>query len=224
MLIPMTHLQLAVLVDSSNPILRYFVRIFRQDPFRGIYEPNAFDLAILIPYFTILIILSIYGIHRYLLAYAYLKNKKNAPRPLKKFEQLPPVTIQLPIFNERYVVERLLEAVTRIEYPRQLLQIQVLDDSTDDTRIVTPRLVSEYARSGCPITYHHRDHRDGFKAGALAEGARSLDVDQPALFDFDRSGSDPAGWPLRDRTRGPELLRPVLQFQRHWRNVAPHRH
>jgi cellulose synthase/poly-beta-1,6-N-acetylglucosamine synthase-like glycosyltransferase len=181
----MTHLEMAILIGASNPILRYFVRIFRQDPFRGIYRPNAFDFSILIPYFTILIILSIYGIHRYLLAYTYLKNKKNAPRPLKKFEQLPPVTIQLPIFNERYVVERLLEAITRIDYPRELLQIQVLDDSTDDTRIVTPRLVSEYARAGHPITYHHRDHREGFKAGALAEGMKSATGEFIAIFDAD---------------------------------------
>src|SRR6266513_3652244 len=102
-------LLLACLIAPKNPVVRYILQVFHRDPFRGLYYPNAFDLAILIPYFTILIILSIYGIHRYLLAYAYLKNKKNAPRPLKKFEQLPPVTIQLPIFNERYVVERLLE-------------------------------------------------------------------------------------------------------------------
>src|SRR5208283_3747940 len=125
-----------------------------------------------IPYFTILGILSIYGIHRYFLTYLYLKNKQKAPKPGRQFEQLPRVTIQLPIFNERYVVERLLEAITRIDYPRALLEIQLLDDSTDETRFVASRLVSEYARAGHPISYYHREQREGFKAGALAEGLR----------------------------------------------------
>jgi cellulose synthase/poly-beta-1,6-N-acetylglucosamine synthase-like glycosyltransferase len=181
----MNHLKLAVLVDPSNPLWRYVLHIFRDDPFREIYRPNVFDLLILIPYFTILIILSIYGIHRYFLAYAYLKNKKNAPRPQRQFEHLPPVTIQLPIYNERYVVERLLDAVTRIDYPRELLQIQVLDDSTDETRMVAPRLVSEYTSAGHPIMYHHRDNREGFKAGALAEGMGSATGDFIAIFDAD---------------------------------------
>ena len=179
----MIHLYLAVL--ATNPIIRYVLRIFHKDPFRGLYQPNAFDLLILVPYFSILIVLSIYGIHRYFLAYTYLKNRHRAPRPLKIFEPLPRVTVQLPIYNERYVVERLLEAVTRIEYPRELLEIQVLDDSTDETRMVTSRLVSEYARAGHPITYHHRNARQGFKAGALAEGMKCAKGELIAIFDAD---------------------------------------
>ena len=120
-------------------------------------------------------ILSIYGIHRYFLTYLYLKNKQKAPKPQKHTGPLPRVTIQLPIYNERYVVERLLEAVTRIDYPRALLEIQLLDDSTDETRFVASRLVSEYARAGHPVSYHHRDNREGFKAGALAEGLKQCE-------------------------------------------------
>src|SRR5208283_855542 len=138
-----------------------------------------------IPYFTILGILSIYGIHRYALTYLYLKNKQKAPTPPKHSGPLPRVTIQLPVFNERYVVERLLEAVTRIDYPRALLEIQLLDDSTDETRFVASRLVSEYAQAGCPISYHHRDHREGFKAGALAEGLKHSSGELIAIFDAD---------------------------------------
>ena len=169
----------------SNPLARYVYLVFHKDPFRGVYRANAFDLSILIPYFSILIILSIYGIHRYFLTYLYLKNKRKAPKPAAQFSTLPRVTIQLPIFNERYVVERLLEAVTHIDYPRALLEIQVLDDSTDETRFVASRLVSEYARTGYPVSYHHRDNREGYKAGALAEGMKSSSGEFIAIFDAD---------------------------------------
>src|SRR5271157_2547335 len=181
----MFHLYLATLILEPNPVVKYFHNLFFRDPFRGLYEPNAFDVSILIPYFVLLGILSIFGAHRYGLIYLYLKNKKNAPKPAGTFAQLPRVTIQLPIFNERYVVERLIEAIARIDYPPELLDIQVLDDSTDETVIVASRLVSEYARSGCPITYHHRGNREGFKAGALAEGMKTAKGEFIAIFDSD---------------------------------------
>jgi len=181
----MFHLYLATLVLDPNPVVKYFHNLFFRDPFRGLYEPNAFDVSILIPYFVLLGILSIFGAHRYGLIYLYLKNKKNAPKPAGTFTQLPRVTIQLPIFNERYVVERLIEAVAHIDYPPELLDIQVLDDSTDETVMVASRLVSEHARSGCPITYHHRGNREGFKAGALAEGMKTVKGEFIAIFDSD---------------------------------------
>ncbi len=181
----MAHYLLASLIVSPNPVLRYLQRIFHNDPFQGIYRVNAFDLSILIPYFTILVILSIYGIHRYYLTYLYLKNRHKAPKPAGRFETLPRVTVQLPIYNERYVVERLLEAVTRLDYPRELLEIQVLDDSTDETRLVASRLVGEYARTGHPVSYHHRENREGFKAGALAEGQKKATGEFIAIFDAD---------------------------------------
>jgi cellulose synthase/poly-beta-1,6-N-acetylglucosamine synthase-like glycosyltransferase len=181
----MHELLFAVLVAPANPLVKYFYKVFHKDPFRGIYHANGFDLAILIPYFTILIILASYGIHRYCLVYLYVKNRSKAPKPLKRFDALPRVTIQLPIYNERYVVERLLQTVTRVDYPRELLEIQVLDDSTDETRFVSSRLVSEYARAGHPITYHHRDNREGFKAGALAEGMKTATGEFIAIFDAD---------------------------------------
>ena len=164
---------------------RYFTSLFHKDPFRGIYHVNAFDLSILIPYFAVLSILSIYGIHRYFLTYLYVRNKQKAPKPAKRTGPLPRVTIQLPIYNERYVVERLLEAVTRVDYPRDLLEIQLLDDSTDETRFVASRLVSEYARAGYPVSYFHRDNREGFKAGALAEGLKHASGELIAIFDAD---------------------------------------
>src|SRR2546430_1212472 len=178
-------LLLACLIAPKNPVVRYILQVFHRDPFRGLYHPNAFDLAILIPYFTILIVLSVYGVHRYYLTYLYLKNRRKLPKPRGTFERLPRVTIQLPMYNERYVVERLLEAVTRIDYPRELLEIQVLDDSTDETQTVCSRLVSEYARAGLSIFYHHRDHREGLKAGALAEGLKAATGEFIAIFDAD---------------------------------------
>jgi cellulose synthase/poly-beta-1,6-N-acetylglucosamine synthase-like glycosyltransferase len=176
---------LAAFITHSNPVAHYFYLIFHNDPFQGIYQPNAFDLSIEIPYFTILIILSLYGIHRYCLTYLYLKNRRNAPRPAKPFAELPRVTVQLPVYNERYVVERLLEAASRLDYPRDRLEIQVLDDSTDETRLVSARRVGEYARNGVPMRYLHRDTRRGFKAGALEEGLERSTGEFIAIFDAD---------------------------------------
>ena len=181
----MDYLLLLILPLHSSQLGRYINSIFHKDPFRGIHHVNAFDLSILIPYFTILGILSIYGLHRYFLTYLYVKNKQKAPKPQKYSGPLPRVTIQLPIYNERYVVERLLEAVTRVDYPRALLEIQLLDDSTDETRFVASRLVSEYARAGHPVSYYHRDNREGFKAGALAEGLKHASGELIAVFDAD---------------------------------------
>ena len=177
--------QLSFLLASGNPVLHYIHRIFQKDPFQGLYKPNAFDLTILIPYFTVLIILSVYGVHRYHLTWTYLRHKQNAPTPRKTFEALPKVTVQLPIYNERYVVERLLEAVTRIDYPRELMEIQVLDDSSDETTIVASRLAGEYARAGHRVVYLHRDHRTGFKAGALEAGLTHAQGEFILIFDAD---------------------------------------
>ena len=140
----------------------------------------------LIPYFTVLLILSVYGLHRYDVIRTYFKHRKNATgEPPRRFEQLPPVTIQLPLYNERYVVERLIDEVVKIEYPKELLQIQVLDDSTDDTAPFAEALVERYRNMGYPIEYHHRTNRHGFKAGALQEGLKTATGEVVAVFDAD---------------------------------------
>ena len=95
------------------------------------------------------------------------------------------MTIQLPLFNERYVVERLVEEIVKIDYPKELLQIQVLDDSTDDTAPFAGALVERYRALGYPIEYHHRTNRHGFKAGALQEGLESATGEFVAVFDAD---------------------------------------
>src|SRR5215467_4404009 len=122
-----------MLALAVSPTARLVNSLF-DDTFAGVYQLSWFDWAILIPYFTILVVLSIYGVHRYDVIRTYFKYRKKATgEPAGRFAQLPPVTIQLPIYNERYVIERLIDVVTKIEYPKGLLQIQVLDDSTDDT-------------------------------------------------------------------------------------------
>lgn len=156
------------------------------DTFKGLHHLAPFDYAILIPYFTVLIVLSFYGLHRYKVIHEYFKHKKKfagvTPTP---FAELPRVTIQLPIFNERFVVERLLEETTKMDYPRHLIQFQVLDDSTDDTHPFTEALCREYQASGFPIEYIHRTNRYGFKAGALENGLKTATGEFVAVFDAD---------------------------------------
>jgi len=143
-------------------------------------------MALLIPYFIVLILLASYGAHRYVLVYLYYKNKKNhTTEPQARFDDLPRVTVQLPIFNEQYVVDRLLDSICKLDYPREKLDIQLLDDSTDETVEVARGLVERYAAMGYPVTYHHRTNREGFKAGALAEGLKSAKGEFVAIFDAD---------------------------------------
>src|SRR5258708_208441 len=162
-------------------------RMFAETPFAGVHRLVWFDWAMLIPYFTILVILSVYGLHRYETIRTYFKHRKRATREpsARLFEHLPPVTIQLPLYNERYVVERLIEEVLKIEYPKDLLQIQVLDDSNDDTAPFAEALVERYQNMGYPIEYHNRCTRHGFKAGALQEGLKSGTGELVAVFDAD---------------------------------------
>ncbi len=156
-----------------------------RDPFRGIYQLNAFDLGIMIPYFLILIVLAAYGIHRYWLVYCYTKYRNNVPAKPPEPVNWPKVTIQLPIYNERYVVERLVDAIARLEYPPELLEVQVLDDSTDETQQVARGCVERYRALGLQVHYLHRANREGFKAGALAEGLKAATGELIAIFDAD---------------------------------------
>jgi cellulose synthase/poly-beta-1,6-N-acetylglucosamine synthase-like glycosyltransferase len=171
---------------AARGIGPYIRQHFLDTTFRGLYEANGFDIALLIPYFAVLVLLASYGVHRYVLVYLYYKHKKNQTKdPAGHFADLPRVTIQLPIFNEQFVIERLLESITRVEYPREKLDVQVLDDSTDETQAVARGLVAHYASQGYPITYHHRTNRQGFKAGALAEGMKTAKGEFIAIFDAD---------------------------------------
>src|SRR5579864_6205435 len=176
---------LAVLAAPKG-IGPYIRQHFLDTTFRGLYHANAFDIALLVPYFIVLILLAGYGMHRYILVYLYYKHRKNrTTEPAAYFEDLPGLTVQLPIFNEQYVVGRLLEAISKLKYPLEKLDIQVLDDSTDETVDVARGLVDRYAALGIPISYHHRTNRAGFKAGALAEGLKTAKGEFIAIFDAD---------------------------------------
>ena len=143
------------------------------------------DVFILISYFSILLILCIFGWHRLHITRLYKKHGRKVPIPRSNFEDLPLVTIQLPIFNEKFVVERLIDATIDIDYPKEKLQIQVLDDSTDDTKALARDRVAHYQKQGFDICHIHRQDRTGFKAGALAEGLRAAKGEFIAIFDAD---------------------------------------
>ena len=136
-------------------------------------------------YLSVLIGLSGYGLHRYFIVYLFLKNRKRTPQPLSHFQQLPVITVQLPLFNEIYVVERLLKSVSELDYPRELLQIQVLDDSTDETRQVTASCARSLAERGFDVELIHRTNRVGFKAGALEAGLATARGDFVCILDAD---------------------------------------
>ena len=145
----------------------------------------TFEFAFVVVYFAILCILSIYGIHRFVMATLYRIYRKDIPHPDAKFSDLPRVTIQLPMFNERYVIERLIDAVCEIRYPREKLQIQVLDDSIDETQKIAADAVARKREQGFDIVYIHRDDRTGFKAGALEAGLKTATGEFVAVFDAD---------------------------------------
>jgi cellulose synthase/poly-beta-1,6-N-acetylglucosamine synthase-like glycosyltransferase len=143
------------------------------------------ETLVLATYFFVLVILAVYGWHRYYLVYLYMKHRDEVPQPAARFVSLPRVTIQLPIYNEMYVVDRLIQAVCRIDYPRELLEIQVLDDSTDETREIAELATRRFAAQGIDIKYIHRTDRRGFKAGALEAGMQVATGEFIAVFDAD---------------------------------------
>ncbi len=136
-------------------------------------------------YFAVLCVLAVYGSHRYRMAFLYYRHKFKLPTPSGVLKALPKVTIQLPIYNEMYVVERLIDSVCHIDYPRELLQIQVLDDSTDETSAIARACVERNRQQGHQVVYLHRESREGFKAGALAYGLQFAEGELIGVFDAD---------------------------------------
>ena len=159
---------------------------------------------ILAAYFFILCILAVYGWHRYYLVFLYMKHRQNVPGPLPAPDPLPVVTIQLPIYNEMYVVNRLIESVCAMDYPRHLLEIQVLDDSTDETREIAELAVRRHAAQGFDIKYIHRVDRTGYKAGALDAGLKVARGEFVAIFDADFIAAGRLPAPHRAAVRRPE--------------------
>ena len=142
-------------------------------------------VAFIILYYLILFVCAIYGIHRFFLLCLYYKYKRSDIKPESHFHTLPRVTIQLPVFNEMYVVERLLDATSTIDYPKEKMEIQILDDSTDETSGILKTKADELRRNGYSVSYLHREDRKGYKAGALDEGLKQATGEFIAIFDAD---------------------------------------
>ncbi len=181
---------------ALDPILRH-----GRDNISYLYSLDTFDWTIIILYFTILTLLAILGAYRLRMVYQFWRYRDIKPQPVRRFEEheLPRITVQLPLFNELYVVERLLESITELDYPRHLLEIQVLDDSTDETVNIALAAVEKYKLQGFDIHYLHRADRTGYKAGALEKGLKTAKGELVAIFDA-------------DFTPRPDCLRKMVDF------------
>jgi cellulose synthase/poly-beta-1,6-N-acetylglucosamine synthase-like glycosyltransferase len=146
-------------------------------------------LLLLVTYFVVIEVICLYGLHRYWLVWLFVRRRDPlagvAPRDTYAAEQLPRVTIQLPMFNEANVAERVIEAATAVDYPADRLQVQVLDDSTDESADIARRCCERLAAAGHDIEYRHRDDRAGYKAGALQAGLDTATGELIAVFDAD---------------------------------------
>jgi len=139
--------------------------------------------------------LLLYGLNNYYIIYLFIRNFRRESRENAQFledfwkknsdDSLPVVTTQLPIYNEKYVAERLIETVVGLDYPKELHEIQVLDDSTDETKHIVARLVEKWQKAGYNIKHIMRANREGFKAGALQEGLCQATGEFIAIFDAD---------------------------------------
>lgn len=193
----MSHQRIASLFvlseDSNRKVWLVFEKYIMDSIYKTwgnispLYVLDGFDWTILILYFSILGVLAIYGAYRIKQVIDFWRYHRITPKPKRLWSEaeLPRITVQLPLFNEMYVIERLLKAVTEIEYPREKLEIQVLDDSTDETVKLGRATVEAYARKGFDIHYIHRTDRTGFKAGALENGLKTATGDLVAIFDAD---------------------------------------
>lgn len=138
-------------------------------------------------YLLVLAGMSVYGLWGFITLGLYCRHRSPKEQPLDKLpdSQLPPVTVQLPIYNERLVVHRLIETVSQLDYPPHLLQIQVIDDSTDETTQIAAQLVAHYQAQDLNIQLLHRSDRTGYKAGALAAGLDQATGEFIVIFDAD---------------------------------------
>ncbi len=130
--------------------------------------------------------LAVYGLNAFILTFLFLYYREESPsRPSIERDDLPLVTVQVPVYNERHVIERVIDAVATLDYPRDRLQIQILDDSTDETTRLARQRAAHYREQGVDIEVLRRTEREGFKAGALAWGTRRARGNYIAIFDAD---------------------------------------
>jgi cellulose synthase/poly-beta-1,6-N-acetylglucosamine synthase-like glycosyltransferase len=146
---------------------------------------STLELSVFLAYSSLLLVLSLYGSHRIWMVYLHYRHKYRLPTPAARYETLPRITVQLPMFNELYVAERVIDAACRLEYPADRLQIQVLDDSIDETQGIARACVERWRAKGVDVVYVHRVNRQGFKAGALEHGLATATGEFVAVFDAD---------------------------------------
>ncbi|ELR69757.1 Glycosyltransferase [Fulvivirga imtechensis AK7] len=144
------------------------------------------EYIVIILYCLALLLIFLFSLGQLHLTWHYLKTKKQKDQvPATELKDLPNVTVQLPLFNEKYVAGRLIDAVCRFDYPQEKLEVQVLDDSTDETVAIVADKVMEWKRLGVNIRHIRREDREGFKAGALQYGLEIAEGEYIAIFDAD---------------------------------------
>lgn len=148
-------------------------------------EATGWHYLLVSVHLTVCLLLAVYGVHRYSLVYLYYKYRRNGPKKTACFIEKPRITVQLPMFNEQYVAQRVIEAACRLDYPRDRLEIQVLDDSTDETIEIARRTCERLRAQGHPVRFIHRDNRAGYKAGALEAGLKVATGEFVVIFDAD---------------------------------------
>jgi len=146
---------------------------------------GVLESVVLGTYLGVLVILALMGSHRFVALFLYYRHRERRAKPVPLPSPLPRVTIQLPLYNEKYVVDRLLDSVAQIRYPRHLLDIQVLDDSTDETVAITATAIKRLRAAGLDIDHVRRESRVGYKAGALDAGLRTAKGELILIFDAD---------------------------------------
>lgn len=146
---------------------------------------TAISYFLLVMYTLSLVIVTVYCLMQFHLLFHFTRKAKGDKGKGLKEGNLPLVTIQLPVFNEKYVVERLVDTITKLDYPKELMQIHILDDSTDETLEISKRKAAEYKAQGYDIEVLHRVDRSGYKAGALKEGMKKAKGEFIAIFDAD---------------------------------------
>ncbi len=146
---------------------------------------NSLSIIWFTIYTFVTVALSLYGFHRLAIVYLYFKHSRKKPSPVQQFEELPLVTIQLPVFNEKHVVKRLLGAVAKLDYPKDKMEIQLLDDSTDETVDICAELANGLQEKGFNIEHIHRVDRSGYKAGALENGMNVCEGEYLLILDAD---------------------------------------
>jgi len=146
---------------------------------------TTFQFVLLAFYVPITLLLAAYGLHRAHMLVEYVRVRKRNPEPNGRFEELPTILVQIPVFNERSVVERILEKCAALDYPKDKLRIQVLDDSTDDTVEISAAAVERVRARGIDAVQITRPNREGFKAGALKNGLEQDDSEFVIIFDAD---------------------------------------